>query len=98
MDHTRHTRLSDAELSDTILTGAMVFGPDNENIGYIAQVQGHGPAARALIDVGGFLGLGAKQVLVPVDEMQFLRDDSSAIHALSRWSKDDLKAMPDHPA
>lgn len=98
MDHTRHTRLNDAELTGTILTGATVFGPENENIGYIAQVQGQGRAAKALIDVGGFLGLGAKQVLVPVEEMQFLRDDSSAIHALSRWSKEDLKAMPAHTA
>jgi hypothetical protein len=55
-----------------------------------------GSSARVVIDVGGFLGIGSKPVLVPVSDLDVMRDGDGVVHAVSRWTKDDLKALPEH--
>lgn len=96
MDHTTHTRLRDDELTEAVLTGATVFGPDDERIGHVAHVHGSGAEAQVVIDVGGFLGIGAKPVAVPARDLDFMRDASNSVHAVSNWTKDALKEMPEH--
>ena len=96
MDHTEHRRLNADELTDAVLTGASIYGPDNERIGFVSHVHGAGETAQVIIDVGGFLGIGAKPVAVPVRDLDFMRDESDAVHAVTLWTKDDLKAIPQH--
>lgn len=96
MDHTRHTLVTQEELIEAVLTGATIFGPDNENIGHVSHVHGSGVDAQIVIDVGGFLGIGSKPVLVLARELVFMRDESNAVHAVSKWTKDELKALPEH--
>ena len=94
MDHTRHTRLTADELTETALKGAAIFGPGDERIGHVARVLGVGEDARVVIDVGGFLGIGSKPVAVAVRELDFMRDAGNSVHAVTRWTKDELKDMP----
>ena len=96
MDHATHTRLNEGELTEAVLTGATVYGPGDERIGHVAHVHGSGGDAHVVIDVGGFLGIGTKPVAVPARELDFMRDASNSVHAVTRWTKDDLKAMPEH--
>lgn len=96
MDHTRHIRLTEAELNGVYLHGATIYGPGDEKIGYVSEVQGEGAAARVVVEVGGFLGIGAKPVAVAARDLDFMRDDSNAVHAVTHWTKDDLKAWPEH--
>lgn len=96
MDHAIHTRLTVDDLSDAVLNGAVVYGPDDEKIGYVSQTIGMGNEARVVIDVGGFLGIGSKPVAVAVRELDFMRDESNSVHAVTRWTKDELKAMPEY--
>lgn len=96
MDHSNHPRLLPEELTETTLNGAKVYGPDDETIGSISHVHGAGETAEVVIDVGGFLGIGSKPVLVPVRDLDVMRDEAGRVHALSRWTKDELKAMPEH--
>ena len=49
-----------------------------------------------VIDVGGFLGIGAKPVAVPVNQLEFMRDEDGDVHAVTSWTKDQLKEMPEH--
>ena len=49
-----------------------------------------------LTETGGFLGIGSKPVLVPVSDLDVMRDGDGVVHAVSRWTKDDLKALPEH--
>lgn len=56
----------------------------------------HLHGSTAIIDVGGFLGIGAKPVAVPLADLDFMRDDDGDVHAITTWTKDQLKEMPEH--
>lgn len=96
MDHAHHPRLATNELTEALLLNAAVYGPDNEKVGTISHVHGSGAAAQVIVDVGGFLGIGAKPVAINVSELDFMRDEHGTVHALTLWRKDDLKALPEH--
>lgn len=96
MDHSKHIRLQPHELTEAILTDAKVYGPDDETIGTISHLHGAGENAQAVVDVGGFLGIGSKPVMVNVHELDVMRDENGNVHAVSHWTKDDLKALPEH--
>ncbi|MFC3057740.1 PRC-barrel domain-containing protein [Paenirhodobacter populi] len=96
MDHTLHTPLNEVELTDDVLDGATIYGPNDEKIGHVSEVHGAGASAQVVVDVGGFLGIGAKPVAIPARDLSFMRDDEARVHAVTRWTKDDLKAMPEH--
>ncbi len=96
MDHSNHVRLQPDELTDVMLNDAKVYGPDDETIGTLSHVHGTGENARAVIDFGGFLGIGSKPVLMDMHELDVMRDQAGEVHAVSHWTKDDLKALPEH--
>ncbi len=96
MDHTNHVRLTARELTPSVLQGATVYGADDHKVGKADHVHGAGTASTAIIDVGGFLGIGAKPVAVPLAALDFMRDESGDVHALTTWTKDQLKEMPEH--
>ncbi|MDO5705282.1 MAG: PRC-barrel domain-containing protein [Paracoccus sp. (in: a-proteobacteria)] len=95
MNLNRNTRLSESELDQTTLQGATVFGPDDSRIGHVSKVLGAGSTTEVVIDVGGFLGLGAHSVLVSARDLEFVRDDSNSIMAVTSWTKEDLRGMPE---
>ncbi len=96
MDHSLHTPLAPTELTPEVLDGATIYGPDDEKIGTVSHIHGLGVASSIIVDVGGFLGIGAKPVAVPVNELEFMRDEDGDVHAVTNWTKDSLKAMPEH--
>jgi hypothetical protein len=95
MDHSNHVRLSTNELTPAILEGATIYGADDHKVGKVDHVHG-GAGGSAIIDVGGFLGIGAKPVSVPLSDLQFMRDENGDVHAVTAWTKDQLKDMPEH--
>ena len=96
MDHSQHTRVPSNELTQDVLDGAIIYGPNDQTIGTVSQVDGAGPSGSVVIDVGGFLGIGAKPVAVPTSNLDFMRDEEGDVHAVTGWTKDDIKAMPEH--
>jgi len=96
MDHSSHIRLGNAELTPAVLEGATVYGAGDEKVGTVSHVHGAGVSSEIIVDVGGFLGIGAKPVAVPASQLEFMRDESGDVHALTSWTKDALKAMPEH--
>lgn len=96
MDHDNHIRLMSDEPAPGILDGATVYGPGDENIGTVSHVHGEGADSMVIIDVGGFLGLGAKPVALRAADLDFMRDEDGEVHAVTNWRKDQLKAMPEH--
>ncbi len=96
MDHSNHTRLQPTELTPDVLDNATIYGPRDEEIGHVNHVHGSGPSGTVVIDVGGFLGIGAKPVGVPISSLDFMRNEDGDVHAVTAWTKDELEAMPRH--
>jgi len=82
----------------TKLIGASVYGPDNASIGEISDVvvAGDGKIQAVVIGVGGFLGVGEKDVALPFYSLNIRRKpDSSSIDKITvSYSKDQLKDAP----
>lgn len=96
MDHSKHPRLATSELTPDILKGATIYGADDHKVGKVSHVHGAGNSALVVIDVGGFLGIGAKPVGVPTGNLDFMRDEDGDVHAVTTWTKDQLEALPEH--
>ncbi|CAH1665683.1 PRC-barrel domain protein [Hyphomicrobiales bacterium] len=96
MDHSKHMRLSSPELTANILDGATIYGPGDEKIGSVSHIHGTGAASMIVVDVGGFLGIGAKAVAIPLNQLEFMRGEDGDVHAVTNWTKDELKEMPEH--
>lgn len=92
MDHSKHIRLRPDELNARVLEGATIYGPADEKIGSVSHMHGD----QVVIDVGGFLGIGAKPVAVDLSQLEFMRDEDGDVHAVTNWTKDQLKDMPEH--
>jgi hypothetical protein len=92
MDPSDHTRLSADEMTPENLHGATIYGPEDENVGSIAHLHG----STVVVDVGGFFGIGAKPVAIPMAELDVMRDEDGIIHAATRLTADQLKALPEH--
>lgn len=96
MDHAQHPRLLPEDMTDAVLTGITIYGPGDDTVGTVSHVHGSGTTAQVVIDVGGFLGIGSKPVLVPVSDLDLMRDHYGVVHGVTRRSRDDLKALPEH--
>jgi sporulation protein YlmC with PRC-barrel domain len=76
------------------LTGDPVENDKGEKIGTLDDiVVGHDKSLFAIVQVGGFLGLGGYLVAVPYDQLA-IKDNGSKI-VLANASKEDLKRMPE---
>jgi hypothetical protein len=96
MDHSKHTWLVDSELNEVTLMNAVVYGADDEKIGTVSHVHGMGAATQVIVDVGGFLGMGAKPVALTTNQLDFMRDEDGDVHATTSWTKEQIKALPEH--
>jgi hypothetical protein len=96
MDHPTHTALMSDELTEPTLIGAVVYGTDDVKIGTVSHVHGTGSSALVIVDVGGFLGIGAKPVAMTLSQLSFVRADDSAVYAKTTWTKEQVKALPEH--
>jgi sporulation protein YlmC with PRC-barrel domain len=84
------------EMSGHALIGATVRNEQREAVGKIEDVyvDNSGAIKTVVVAVGGFLGVGAKDVAVKWSDLKFSRDDKSIVIVTS-WTKESLKAMPD---
>jgi sporulation protein YlmC with PRC-barrel domain len=64
------------ELTADKLTGARVYGPNDEDVGEINRIilDNNGQVERVVLDVGGFLGIGEHQIAVTMDELNIVKN------------------------
>jgi sporulation protein YlmC with PRC-barrel domain len=77
------------------IIGTAVVNDKDESIGKVDDIL-IGPndkATMAVISVGGFLGIGAKLVAVPFDQLQPAANDKKSL-TLPNASKEQLQSMP----
>ncbi len=96
MHHASHIPLTPAELTDETLIGATVYDQDDNKLGTIDHIHHSAAATRVVIDVGGFLGLGAKPVLLGLDQIDMMRDAGGRVLGVTAWTKAQLQDLPEH--
>ena len=79
------------------LVGTTVYNAADENIGEIADViiGSNGSVTAVVIGVGGFLGLGEKNVAMPFNAIKVNRAENNTIKIVVDGTKESLQSMPD---
>lgn len=88
-----------AELTADKLEGARVYGPKDEDVGEVNRIilDNNGQVQRIVLDVGGFLGVGERQIAVTPDELNIVRtDDGSEFRVYIDADQATLKAQPEY--
>ena len=97
-DRSGMTNVNQADLSADDLRGIPVYGRDDEQIGTISDVvltpQGNSDAL--IVDVGGFLGLGAKPVAVAFENLTFSSDTNGQRYLFLNTSREQLETQPEY--
>jgi sporulation protein YlmC with PRC-barrel domain len=83
------------DMSGAAVIGATVRNENHETVGKVQDiyVDSGGAIKKVVVSVGGFLGMGAKDVVVNWSDIRFSRDDTSLV-LTTTWTKDSLKGMP----
>jgi len=78
------------------LVGTTVYGANDAKVGKIGDVvlTGDKKVDAVLIDVGGFLGMGAKEVAVGMDNLKFMTDKSGNRYLYTNFTKEQFNAQP----
>lgn len=84
-------------MADDII-GADLLGFDGEVIATVDDVvlDASGEIESILVDVGGFLGLGATTVAIPFADLDVATDEDGETVLRSQLTSDDLEAMPEY--
>jgi sporulation protein YlmC with PRC-barrel domain len=86
------------EMSADAIIGASVKNKANETIGEIKDIHvgKDGAIKGAVVGVGGFLGVGERDVLMPWNQLQIAREGDDDLVVRTDATKDSLKAMPEY--
>ena len=86
------------ELTSELLTGANVHDSTDAWIAEVSDLvlTTDGQITDVVLDVGGFLGMGAKTVAIPMDRLTVARTESGDVTLWVDMTKDELKALPDY--
>lgn len=85
------------ELTADMLQGARVYGSNDEDVGEIDRLllDDEGQVTEAVIDVGGFLGIGEHPIAVTLDEIQILREsDGTDVRVFIDSTQSELEKKP----
>ncbi len=79
------------------LIGTTIYGANEENIGSVGDIllSEDGNVDALIIDVGGFLGIGAKEVAVGFENLEFMRDEDGNLYLYTQFTKEQLEAQPE---
>ncbi|SDI37995.1 PRC-barrel domain-containing protein [Salipiger marinus] len=87
------------DLTAEMLTGATVYGPGDESLGDVSEIllSDDGSVDAVIVDVGGFLGIGAKPVELNLSDIQILRQSNGGAVIVSvPMTEEELEAMPEY--
>ena len=86
------------DVSARQLLSENVVNAANESIGDINDVLiGHdGKVAAVIVGVGGFLGMGEKDVALPYDQLTFSKDGNNTLIVGTRATKESLETAPEY--
>lgn len=76
--------------------GTTIYGADDAKVGEVGDVvlSQDGKVDAVLVDVGGFLGIGGKEVALGMDNLRFMTDENGKLYLYTSLTKDALEAQP----
>lgn len=92
-----YAALAAADLTTEMLTGAAAYDANDEWIGELSEliVDEQGKLTDAVIDVGGFLGIGEKPVKLAMNEVDILRKgEGGEVRVYVPMTREQLEALP----
>jgi hypothetical protein len=80
------------------ILGGEVYSTSNETMGRIADVivDGEGKPRAAIIDFGGFLGVGSRKIAVDWKALHFVPSASKRYRIALELSREQVKAAPEY--
>jgi sporulation protein YlmC with PRC-barrel domain len=97
IDRATLTEIDSAGLSADDLIGTTVYGANDENVGSIEDVILEGDAVDFVtLEVGGFLGLGDKEVAVSMENLAFMTDEDGEMYLYTSFTEEQLEAQPEY--
>jgi len=102
-DHSRDgfTRVSAADVSTDLLIGKSVYGLNENSVGTVEEllINSAGEVTHAIIDFGGFLGMGSTQVSVGFEELTILSNAAqSELRVYIDATREQVQAQPEYRA
>tara|TARA_R110002020_G_scaffold19053_10_gene66130 strand:+ start:990 stop:1916 length:927 start_codon:yes stop_codon:yes gene_type:complete len=100
IDRTGLSAVDTAGLTTEQMVGIGVYGIDDQQIGSIGEVLTHadGSIDAIIVDVGGFLGLGAKPVAVAYENLTFSSDTNDNRYLFINATREQLESQPAYDA
>ncbi|MGX5845776.1 PRC-barrel domain-containing protein [Mesorhizobium sp. PL10] len=95
IDKSTLTEMPVGEIRGDDLKGTTVYGANDAKVGEIGDVV-LAPDSKpdaVIIDVGGFLGIGAKEVAVGMDKLKFMTDKDGKKYLYTNFTKEQLQAQ-----
>jgi hypothetical protein len=91
------TQQSQDQVSANTYIGQSVYNGGNQSIGKVSDLimQKQGGIVAAVVGVGGFLGIGAKNVAVPIANISVAQNQDGTVKLTTSESVDSLKAAPE---
>lgn len=98
VDRASLTPVTGPELTAENLDGTTVYGPNDASIGEVGDIalSADGAVDAIIVDVGGFLGIGQKQVAVAMDNLQFMKDADGSMYLYTQFTQDQLQNAPEY--
>ncbi len=81
------------------LQGATVYDANDDSIGEVSELvlDADGKITNAIVDVGGFLGMGEHSVALSYDELQIMKEaDGDDLRVYVDTTKEDLEQRPEY--
>ncbi|TIX62970.1 MAG: PRC-barrel domain containing protein, partial [Mesorhizobium sp.] len=95
IDKSTLTEMPVGEIRGDDLKGTTVYGANDVQVGEIGDVvltPDNKPDA-VIVDVGGFLGIGEKEVAVGMDNLKFMTDKDGKKYLYTTFTKEQLEAQ-----
>lgn len=91
------TQQSETQVSANDYIGKAIYNGEDKSIGNVNDLimEQNGGIVAAVVGVGGFLGIGEKNVAVPMDKITTTRDENNKVKLTTTETADSLKSAPE---
>jgi sporulation protein YlmC with PRC-barrel domain len=97
-DKSADAKMAAGQISASKLLNESVLNQANESIGDINDVilDNSGKVVSVVVGVGGFLGMGEKDVALSFDQLTFATDNDGDLTVTTNATKESLQAAPEY--